>query len=106
MLVLREIVGALIQCPGPTCLVKVKSHMGIPLNAAADAQADIEAAGYPEMALAPEAALMPLQFRACIIQPPPPVSLFTQARKNQDKQQHNMTPLLPSPWTGMWNEMK
>ncbi len=65
----------LIRRTGHTRLVKVKSDMGMPMNAAADAQADIGAEGDPTTCETMEAATMPILFRA---QARPPALHFSQ----------------------------
>jgi len=105
---LRAIVDELVRRTGHTQLVKVKSHMGMPMNAAADAQADIGAEGDPTTCEMVEAATMPILFRARACQPASHLSQFTLASMAQSRTEP--TPLdpqpTPLPWTGIRSEVK
>ncbi len=88
--------------------MKVKSHMGMPLNAAADAQADVGAEADPTMSRTTETVTMPIMFRAQTHLPTLHLSQFTldcMARRGTE-------PLPPYPqpaplqWTGIRGEAK
>jgi hypothetical protein len=104
---IRAIVDVLTRRTGATRLVKVKSHMGMPLNAAADAQADLGAEADPTTSSTIATVTMSLQFR-------PRPSLLPPARLQAlpTSRAQDVSPPLPDPvstpaaWTGIRSEAK
>eukprot|EP00961_Rhodomonas_salina_P269397 3639815-Rhodomonas_salina.1 len=81
-LLMAQIADLLATWEGHILLVKVKSHMGMPFNAAVDKAADAGAESennYPDIE---GLQALPLQFRSCLASVPAPTSVFTRARSH------------------------